>query len=223
MNKVTIISDKEISIGERTLPIFHHDPQINGVEYSLEATSDSNNTYQPQLYVRQLNGITAGMLPNCLDISIYNPKSPFRFIDYLVIRKQANSCVMIIFITLYYSKWDYTLNLVQWSEIFRNNLLSKVKEIRTANKHRDEYGVNFSCEANMSETDDIFDMFERLGSAIESVYMESIKSAELTPSDSDSKQLPSKRGELKWWIQYVLAPLLGSGAFAAIVAWMVTH
>lgn len=223
MSRVKIISNKEILIGERILPIFHHDPLIDGAEYSLETTSDSKNKFQPELYVRQLKGVTANLLPDRLDISIYNPKSPFRFIDYLVVKKRATSCTMTIFLTFYYSKWDHALNLVQWSEIFRSDLLSKVTAIKTAVKHRDEYGVNFLCDVNLSDTDDIFEVFERVGSDIETVYVQSIKRADIAISDSQSELLPDKRRELRWWIQYVVVPLLGSGAFAALVAWLVMN
>jgi len=103
------------------------DPPFEGkYRYLADTTSDERDRICQHLFVHDFREVHPSDLPNGISINIYSPRSDFRQIDFVKIKKANDQSELIIVLYFDYVDWHLPINLQNFAERYRDALLHHV-------------------------------------------------------------------------------------------------
>jgi len=204
------VSQKTFQIGVRDLEAYIHDPPINGVRYSIEASGNQRQKSQQQLHPVQFLDTTFDQLPDALSVSIYEVQTSFQPIDMVYVSKTTKYAVSVL-MSFSFSTWEMPESLGKFVERYVKGL-HEAANIVEASCDKSEYGFDVFCEASPASSEKIYRIIQELEVTAASVYRETI-----IPPVATQKKTASE-AHWQWWIRYVLVPIVCSGSVAAVLA-----
>ncbi|NEZ02537.1 hypothetical protein G4Y73_00065 [Wenzhouxiangella sp. XN201] len=202
---------RPIQIGESILEAYFSNEPIDGFPLTVETHSNHARKVGQKFYPRQLQGLRGEQFPEGVDLAIYEAKRGFRYVNAIWVKKLAGQCEISNSISLDFHSWDLPESLGSFIDRYVDALQSSELAIRVSSS-KTEYGFDLISTIDVPGTSDIYSRLEQLESTQESLYRK-----ELIPPTGGPIQ---KYGEERrhWWIRYVIVPLVGSGAVAAVLA-----
>ena len=221
-----ILENKRIRIGSQLLDMHLSSPPLDGKwKYIIEATSDTRDKIVQHLNMHQLGDIYPTDLPNGISISISSPKTEFRAIQFADIKKLDDQSELRVTMIFDFVDWHLPVNLQHFGENYRDAMLVEVKEALLAEITTTEFGLFITCGVRVPPKTNYLDAYRKINTQVLTTYRKCIadtyKSKDIKVINSRPLQKSDSTG-LKWWVRYVLVPVIGSGAFAAVIAGLIT-
>jgi hypothetical protein len=192
--------------------------------YVVEATASPHKSYAQRFALHELRHLTPADLPNGFYMSVESveyAKLKFRDIHFLTLSKHDDKLRVRLTIALDHADWHLPVNLTNFAELYVDALSQSI----TAEMDRGDYGVSivgsviappdtnlFKTTSDLAET-----CLRKYRECIASGYSSTIGKTKVAPSPGGASDVAGS----KWWMRYVVVPLLGSGAFAAAIAGLV--
>jgi hypothetical protein len=127
---------------------------------------------------------------------------------------------MSVSVYYYFEDWNYRINLIHFAEELRAKIENNIKNCQSTNFGKSEYGVNVECSVILEPSDDCYDVYSETDKKIYNLYKETIKNADrgfITKLEANQPQTDSGA---RWWVRYVIVPLISGGSGAALIGWM---
>jgi hypothetical protein len=209
-----------VRIGARTLRVRVQDaPMKDGTTHHVEATSNPTAKFQEKLCPAELAGLKAESIPYGFQLTIYQPEARATGLDFLAIDNIRHGHRMLIALSFYFSDWSRRTSLVDFAEVFRALIEQKVAACRDVRLEKDEYGVSLWISLSMNPGDDFYERFTEAESAIMDLYKQALAKAD---DKLQSLASPADSG-FRWWLRYVIVPIVSGGTGAALVVWLLSH
>ena len=199
-----------VEINGNLLVAFYDEAPSDDCVYSIETTSNSGNKYGQHFFPRKLSGLSGDDFPSSTSLAIYDLKSGFKFLDMLYVRRCGEDTSLELLGSIDFHSWDLPESL----GTFIDRYVAKLREselVHSVSATREDYGYFIKCAAPVG-SEDLFSKFSELEGIMESTYRNYLLPAESNPPQAYGD------GRLHWWIRYVIVPLVGSGAVAAVFA-----
>ena len=215
-----LIPQSKVRIEDKILSIHYCDPPINGkYRYVMDGTSDERDKICQHIFIHDFMSVFPTDLPNGFSLTIQNPRTDFRHINFVEIKKLDDSSKLVVILNFIFSDWHLPLNLPHFAETYSESLRKNVENATESYVESDELvGVFVYCEVSVSPTTSFFSAFRKVEAQILATYRRCLADVYRPPTQSyDTKQPQSADvSGAKWWVKYVIVPVLGSGAVAAI-------
>nr|WP_294841133.1 hypothetical protein [uncultured Methylotenera sp.] len=220
--KFEIINSKEIRIGERVLSYHQHTPPLNdNTIYSIDASANSSDTHTQKLYPYDFNGIKPTDFPNGLSISLTISQSEFSNVCFFLVSKMNDQAEISIIVDLLFKEWHLPISLSHFTEIYKSALFEVVTNISDVEIELTDVGYFVIAKTKVLTNSTIGSAYIKLSKEVLFAYRKSL--ASLTNIDKPYKNLsstPTDNIGLRWWIRYVVVPIIGSGTFVAAIIWL---
>jgi hypothetical protein len=198
-------------------------PMKDGTTHLLEVTSDPANEYQQKLFVSELKGFLGGMLPSGFELIIYRPEARTPGLDFLSFQNLTKGRRINFSVRIYFQDWSYRTNLLHFAEELRLTAEQQISNCQTVSITKDEYGVTLSCAVLLEPGDDCYDVYTSTDHALSRLYKEVVSKVDQRfISKLEASSAPADAG-FRWWIRYVLVPIISGGAGAAVIGWLMLH
>lgn len=215
-----LIDNETFRVGERVVSCHFMDPPFSGkFRYLADTTSDKRDQIVQHLFIHDFREVHPSDLPNGISISIYSPRSDFRQISSAAIKKANDQSELIISQCFDYGDWHLPINLQHFAERYRDALLHQVEAAFECQVEYSEPGLFIICSISVSPDSDYLSVYGKATSQILAIYRECVENIYKPVSRKEVKPLRTDdTAGAKWWFRYVIVPLLGSSAVAAIAA-----
>lgn len=218
-----LIDNETFRVGERVVSCHFVDPPVQGkYRYLAETTSDERDRICQHLSIHDFREIHPSDLPNGISINIQSPRSDFRQIHFAEIKKVNDQSELVIVLCFDYVDWHLPINLQHFAERYRDALLSHVDRALDCHIDHSEPGLILSCSISVPPDTDYLSAYGKAVSQILATYRTSLENIYKPPSPKGAKPIQADDSAgAKWWFRYVIVPVLGSGAVAAIAAGLI--
>lgn len=163
-----------------------------------------------------LRGLRPIDVPNGLSLSIYRPKSSFRLLNSFELRKLDDECQISVTVDLAFADWHLPKNLRDFVDDYRSSLSKVVTNLVNVTADQDEVGYSLTCAVKVSPLEDFFAAYTNLAEEVLVAYRQAL--ADLVRPNAPMQPISPTDGHgPRWWIRYVVVPIIGSGAVAAVV------
>lgn len=219
-----ILSESTFRVGDKAIAGHFCDPPERGKwKYAIEATSDERSRNGQHLFVHDFREVRPVDLPNGISIVIQSPKSEFRQVGFAEINKINDRSELIVTITFDYADWHHPLNLQHFAERYCDAWRQDVAQATNCHIDRSEIGLYINCSIQVSPEVDYLSAYQKIDAQVLAVYRKCLSevSTQNTQPKTDAPSTPvGERTDsgAKWWVRYVIVPVIGSGAVAALVA-----
>jgi hypothetical protein len=215
-----LIDNSTFRVGGRVVSCHFSDPPFGGkYRYVAEGTSDERDRICQHLFVHDFREVRPSDLPNGISINIQSPRSEFRQINFTEIKKANDQSELIIVLCFDYADWHLPINLQHFAERYRDALLRQVDSAIQCHIDQSDPGLFISCSILVAPDTDYLSAYRKAVSQILATYRKNLDGIYKQPSAKEEKAAQSDNtGGAKWWFQYVIVPILGSGAIAAVAA-----
>lgn len=193
------------------------DPPFEG-KWRYLISGEGHERAQPghHLSPHNLRGLRPSDVPNGLSLSIYRPKSYFRPLSSFELKKVDDESHISVSVDLSFADWHLPKNLRDFADDYRSVLLSGLSNLVSVTIDQDEVGYSLTCIVKVPPAEDFFAAYTNLAQEVSAAYRQAL--AELVqPSATTQSTSPTDSHGPRWWIRYVVVPVLGSGAVAAAV------
>lgn len=119
-----------------------------------------------------------------------------------------------------YADWHLPLNIIDFADLLKRELENGPSKLAQVRIYKSDVSVYLICIAAISGNDDLYVKFKEINASIMRAYRTCLHSLTKPPTTEGTRHKDDTNG-VKWWVRYVAVPLVGSGAFAALVAWFV--
>lgn len=218
-----LIDNETIRVGERVVSCHFCDPPFNGkYRYLADTTSDERDRICQHLFVHDFRDVRPSDLPNGISINIQSPRSDFRQISFAEIKKANDQSELIIVLCFDYVDWHLPMNLQHFAERYRDALLHQVVSALECHIDHSDPGLFINCSISVAPDTDYLSAYAKAVSQILATYRKCLEDIYKQPSPKEAKlpQADDTAGA-KWWFRYVIVPILGSSAVAAIAAGLI--
>lgn len=218
-----LIDNKTFRVGERVVGCHFMDPPFNGrYRYIADTTSDERDRIGQHLFVHDFREVRPSDLPNGISIHIQAPRSDFRQICFAEIKKVNDQSELIITLSFNYVDWHLPINLQHFAERYRSALLHHVDSALECSIEHSGPGIFVNCSISVAPDTDYLSAYEKAANQILASYRKCLEDIYKPPSRNEAKQPQAgDTAGAKWWFRYVIVPILGSGAVAAIAAGLI--
>lgn len=211
-------------IGSRELRLSLYSPPMkDGTSALIETTSDLANQYQQKLAVAELKGVLGAMLPSGFELSIYGPHSRMPGVDFLSFQNLSRGRCIRLSVHISFSDWAYRTNLIHFAENFRATIEQQLPGCQSASVAKDKYGITIWIQVLLEETDDCSGIFQTTDKQLNSIYKNALGKADSSFVAKISTHTQSADAGFRWWIRYVIVPLVSGGAGVALVGWILAR
>lgn len=213
-----------VQIGSRELKVsFISPPMRDGTTHLVEATSDPVNEYKQKLLVTDLNGVLGGMLPSGFEIIIEGPHGRTPGLDFLSFQNLSKGRSIRFAVRIYFQDWSHRTNLLHFAEDLRARTEHSLPHCQSASVTKDEYGVSLWISIFLGDTDDCYGLFTTTDQALSALYKEALTKADASFVSKLATASNASESGFRWWVRYVVVPLVSGGAGAALIGWLVLH
>ncbi|WP_265948962.1 hypothetical protein [Dechloromonas sp. A34] len=218
-----LIDNTTFRVGERIVSCHFSDPPFDGkYRYHADGTSNERDHITQHLFVHDFRNICPSDLPNGISINIQYPKSEFRHVNFAEIKKANDQSELIIVLCFDYVDWHLPINLHNFAERYRDALLHLVDGATQSNIDQSEPGLFVTCSISVVPDTDYLSTYRKAVSQILATYRKCLEDIYKQPLSKESKPIRADDNTgAKWWFRYVIVPILGSGAVAAIAAGLI--
>jgi hypothetical protein len=219
-----ILDNKTATIGDLRLRLDQVEPPLDDKwRYILAAAGNDRHAPQLQkLETHQLRFISPADIPNGMSLSIYQPRSVFREIDFLQLQKFNDSSQLIVTVTFDFADWHLPKNLRDFIDDYCAMLKNEVDNFVNAYPDQNDVGFSIICSATVPPSENFYAAYQKLSDQILKSYRHTLATL-FSKTDNTVKSItisqPTDTHGARWWIRYVAVPVLGSGAvITAILA-----
>lgn len=218
-----IIDNSSFRVGERVVSCHFCDPPFDGkYRYIAEGTSNERDSIGQHLFVHDFRDVRPSDLPNGISVNIQFPKSEFRQINFAEIKKANDQSELIIVLCFDYADWYLPINLHNFAERYCDALLRHVEGAIESHIDQSDPGLFINCLILVTPDTDYLSAYRKAVSQILATYRKCLEDIYKQPAAKEAKPTQAKdTSGAKWWFQYVIVPILGSGAVAAIAAGLI--
>lgn len=216
-----ILSRESVRIGPQKFRCFTHEPPLQGRwHYSIEAAGNDRNAPWTKLSPYHLNNVRPIDLPNGTSISIYQPKSNLRDLSYMMIEKIDDQSFITTTVNFNYPDWHLPVPLHQFLIEYQTIIAQDSDAVESVEISQTEYGLDVICKMRVGSQEDYHVAYDRCCAYILDTYRGALASVFNSQNKSVVKQENSVTDMhgARWWIRYVVVPLLGSATGLALVA-----
>ncbi len=203
----------------------------NEYRYVIEATADEHRRVGQYFPLHELRKLRPSDLPNDFYLAVdgvNSQRAQFRNLDYLNLTKKSDKTTLSVVIHLGYWDWHIPENLHHFAARYVQSLAKSAQPSMTAHYDRDEVGVLISISAIAPADQNLYETFQQIEACALAAYRSTLAEGYTTPALADSSistssKSPEPTGDahgLRWWVRYVIVPILGGGTFAAVIAGM---
>lgn len=225
-----LLGSGRVRIGQAELKVHvHDDVAADDDRYVIEATADQMQKFGQYFPPHGLRTVRPTDLPNGLYLAIErleSGRSTFRNLHHLTLRKRGDQVTLNLHIYFEHLDWHLPESIATFAERYAAALAAASQFGASASTHIQDTGVEVNLLLFAPASRDIYSTYRDAADAcllqFRSCVAQGYKTPKTTDSDPLTKSRPQTEGTdssgTKWWARYVLVPLLGSGAFAAVVA-----
>ncbi|WP_143599070.1 hypothetical protein [Variovorax boronicumulans] len=217
MTKFTITNPHLACVGDAQVRMHTMEPPFEGKwRYLVSGEGHEGADLDHRLAPHNLRGLRPTDVPNGLSLSIYRPKSSFHLLSSFALRKLDDESQISVNVDLAFADWHLPMNLRDFADDYRALLLKVLTNAVNVTIDQDEVGYSLTCSVKVPPSNDFFAAYGSLADEVLAAYRKAL--AELVrPSKSTHVASPTDAHGPRWWIRYVVVPVLGSGAVAAAV------
>lgn len=214
------IDKSSFRIGDKIVAGHVCDPPFGKIKFIIEGTSDRRDPVSQHLFINDLSYIYPADLPNGTSIHIQNPQSDFQEVNSVEFIKSDDQSKLTIALCFNYIDWHFPINLHHFAERYINALLHKVYGAIECNVEQCEPGLFINCCLSVAPYLTLSLAYRKADSQVLATYRMCLADIYSTPTPTKEHALPQSEDSAgaKWWFRYVIVPVLGSGAVAAIAA-----
>lgn len=220
------LPEEKARIGDAIVKVCRCDPPLDGKwRYSIDATSDEMDTISQKLSVHQLRDVRPPHLPNGIVISIQRPRTEFRELQFVDIRKIDDRSEMHATMVFDFVDWHLPINLQHFAKNYCDAMLKIVEGAVATHIIPTEVGLFITCEVVVSPATNYWSAYRNIDIQVLETYRKCIADTYKPQNENPVQALPmpgSDASGTKWWVRHVLVPIVGSGAFAAAMAGLIT-
>jgi len=218
-----LINNETFRVGERVVSCHFSDPPFDGkYRYLAECTSNERDRICQHLFVHDFRDVRPSDLPNGISIAIQYPRSDFRQINFAEIKKANDQSELTVVLSFDYLDWHLPINLLNFAERYRDALLLRVENALECHIDHSEPGLFISCSISVTPDTDYFSAYRKAVNQTLATYRKCLEEIYKEPLAKEVKVAQANdTGGAKWWFQYVVVPILGSGAVAAVAAGLI--
>lgn len=216
-----LLDDCHVRIADKTFRCHYATSQLDGKPaYSIEGTSDERNGLAQRIFIHDFRDICPTDLPNGISVIIDRPKSTFKQLNFANLTKADDRTEIELVITFYFSDWHLPINLQNFAAKYCEAMLGSIENIIEADFFVEDVSVMVTCRVSIKPTTTFLVAYRNAADQILTTYRNCLESLYIpTPtSGSKSPKASDDSTGTKWWFRYVIVPILGSGAVAAIAA-----
>lgn len=199
-------------------------PPFDGkYRYLADGTSDERDNVYQHLFIHDFRDTRPTDLPNGILITIINPKSEFRQVNFAKIRKVDDRSELIIVLCFDYPDWHLPVSLPLFAESYCEALNQQVEGAIQSDIEHSDIGLFISCAISVPPSTNFWSAYQKANGQILSVYRKCLADIYKRQHQPTYKAQPlgDESSGAKWWFRYVIVPVLGSGAVAAVAAGLV--
>lgn len=220
-----LIDKSTFRVGDKVLSGHFCDPPLDGrYRYVTDGTSDERDRICQHLFVHDFRDVRPSDLPNGISINIQNPKSEFRQVNLVEIRKVEDQSELAIVLSFDYADWHLPLNLQYFAERYRDALLQQVDNARSCDVDQSDVGLFINCSIVVTPDINYLSAYRKADVQVLAAYRKCLadiyRQQHSTKEETAPAQVEDSVGA-KWWFRYVIVPVIGSGTVAAIAAGLV--
>jgi hypothetical protein len=223
-----LLGQGRVRIGSVDLKV-HEYPAATADEdrYVIEATADQHQKFAQHFPPHELRSTRPSDLPNGLYLSIErleHGRAIFRNLHFLTVKKYRDQTTLTL--AIYFEHWDWHLpeSVTTFAERYASALtaLPGGGSLALAQTQDTGAAVTYSLVAPVDQ--DIYTSFQNAAQGCLKQFRTCIAEGYKTSSGSSARSKSPFKIESsdstgpRWWVRFVLVPLLGSGAFAAFIA-----
>lgn len=216
-----LIDNLTFRFGERVVSGHFSDPPLHGkYRYLADGTSDERNGICQQLFVHDFRDVRPVDLPNGISITLQRPRSEFCQVNFAEIKKSDDRSELVIILCFDYVDWHLPINLQNFSERYCDSLLRQVDGAIESHIDQADVGLFINCSIAVAPDVTYLAAYRKADSQILATYrkcLEDLYKKQPTTYETKPRQIDDSTGA-KWWFRYVIVPVVGSGAVAAIAA-----
>lgn len=217
-----LIDNSTFRFGDRVVSGHFSDPPFHGkCRYLVDGTSDERDRISQKLFVHDFIDIRPADLPNGISITLQRPRSEFRQVNFAEIKKIDDKSVLVIILCFDYVDWHLPINLQHFSERYRDSLLRQVDSAVESHIDQADFGLFVICSISVASDVTFLAAYRKADSQILAAYRKCLEDLYKTLPAKKNETKPAKTDDsegAKWWFRYVIVPVVGSGAVAAIAA-----
>jgi hypothetical protein len=138
------------------------------------------------------------------------------------IQKANDRSELTIILSFDYSDWHLPVNLINFLENYRGTLIEELNGAIKCDIEPNEIGAHINCSISVAPEFDYFSVYQKASGQVLATYRKCLQNIYQEPVTRE--QIVEKTNETagaKWWFQYVVVPILGSGAVAALAAGLI--
>jgi hypothetical protein len=225
-----LLSSGRVRIGQAELKI-HVDDDVAADDdrYVIEATADLKQKFGQYFPPHGLQAVRPTDLPNGLYLAIErleSGRSTFRNLHHLTLRKRGDQVTLNLYIYFEHLDWHLPESIATFAERYADALVAASQLGASASTHIQDTGVGVDLLLFAPPNRDIYSTYRDAADSCLLQFRSCVAQGYKTPKTNDSDPLTKTTPKTesadssgtKWWVRYVLVPLLGSGAFAAVIA-----
>lgn len=183
----------------------------------LEVGGKHGSGYGDLLLVEQFGDMRVKDLPDGLHISLHHPNTPLGLLESFTLLCAPRRTKVSF--TLFYSfeSWHHPKNLWHYAKELSGKLLADLDEARGASIGQDQGCVWIDVESEIPIKTEVRSYLIDLEMRVQSIS-QMIDKRKVEP-ESNSLQLDLKPDEkgLKWWLRYIIVPVLGSAGLIGLI------
>jgi len=210
------LDEKRIRIGSKEfrLGIADH-PLPDGTYMGVEAAGRPYTERQQQFDLELFQGTQANQLFKGLYIGIYSPIVESKNISYIELANPYGNPTLCLSLSFEYAGWTGESNLVHLGKRLSQTFLKEIPSCTSATSKAADVAVDISLKIDIPRSEDLYEFVR----AIDQKVNDEIRRATTLPNADGAVAGDLKPDEhgYKWWVRYVLIPLLGSAAVVAVV------
>lgn len=222
-----LVSESKFRIGERIVSGHFCDPPANGKwKYVIEANSDERHHIGQLLFVHDFSDVRPTDLPNGISIVIQGPKSDFGQVSFADIKKINDKSELTVVLNFDYVDWHLPLNLQHFVESFRDALIQQVDHANNCHIDHRDIGLSVDCSVGVDPDTNYFSAFKKVDAQVLATYRKCLsdiyKQQHVPKLEPITVSRPDEAASgARWWVRYVIVPVIGSGAVAALAAGLI--
>ena len=219
------ISGDRIQINARELGLkLISPPMRDGTTFLVETTSNPADRLYEKLSVNELRGLLGAMLPQGLDLQIDSPESRTPGLRHVFFQNLTNGREIHIAVHIgYYKEWPHKTNLNYVADELRSVVDRQLPNCRSTYLDKGDIGVTLFCEVHLEPTDDCYEAYVSTDKALCLLLKNVISNTDRQSASKVETNAPHPDAGFRWWLRYVLVPIISGGTGAAIIGWLILH
>lgn len=189
------------------------DAQGNRLPKAVDASASPHSGYRNVVELRDLRNVCPSQFPSDFYFAIWNVKGEFRRASGVKFERAGDRASIDYYFDFAYEAWEHAINLGEFADNMCSALRDELSIAGEISRSEDQGIIYVTVTVEMPLENDCPSEFGKVAE----IYRACL--AELRADSYRSALTDLGEPEYKWWLRYVLVPILCSGALAGIVGW----